>query len=183
MRRWSHILSLWLLGLVAGCAAIPGGSLLELARIDIAQTDLTALRAAIQLPQALRPMPDAVVLDVTITGSDGTPATARLALREVTAASEIAGLERAGAFVAVYRLEDADRARFETLRRTPSRGIAIAVGVTAFCRIGDLPQGALPATSMVRTVETGARWVPLLADFNLRSDPRLAAAFDAVAPR
>ena len=151
------ILSAALLLLLAACAAIPVGSLVQLARVDMLETDLNALQAAVWLPAELADP------------------------KALAAFPPSAGTYRA------YRLAPADIVRFDQVRRTVAAGgapgsLEIAVGVRQFCRTAALPSGPLRASTYLRTAETGTAWVTLIDGFDLRSDPRIAASLEAIAP-
>jgi hypothetical protein len=49
-----------------GCASVPLGSVVPLLRLDLATTRIEALRVAVRLPEAVRPRPGGVVLDVVL---------------------------------------------------------------------------------------------------------------------
>lgn len=175
-----------LLAVLSACASVPIGSLVQLARIDVMTTDLAQLRAAMWLPAELNPLPGAARLAVTVK-RDGQPdETLDLALVASADPADAAAFPPSNGHYLVYRLTPDDMARLDAVRRSIMTGkvpgsLSVAVGVREFCRTGAIPAGPLYASSYLRTSEIGA-FVPLLERFDLRSDPRLAAAFDQVAP-
>ena len=179
------VLALSLLTLLSACATIPIGSLVQLSRVDVMTTDLAQLRAAVWLPAELQPLPDAARLSVIVTRQGFPDDTLDLGLVASTDPADADAFPPSKGHYLVYGLAPADQARLDTVRailadRQPG-SMTLGVGVRAFCRTGTIPAGPLLASSYVRTAETAA-YVPLLMRFDLRSDPRLAAAFDAVAP-
>ena len=174
--------------LLCGCAAMPIGSIVPLARIDFMTTDLEKLRVAVQLPAMMRPGPNGVKMDVTLTADNGPAEITSLDLLETTEPADLAGLpdpRRPG--TRVYRLAPADVERFDAIRaklaelkaahRSGSLGIGIAT--REFCVTSPLPAGPLPHSSYLETSETGT-YVTLLEGFDMRSDPKIADALAQV---
>lgn len=184
IRRFA-LLVLLLAGL-AGCASVPVGSLIQLSRTDVMATDLAELRAALWLPAELHPLPDAARLAVVVKREGRPDETLDLALVASTDPADIAAFPPSNGHYLVYRLGAEDLARLDAARRAilaePRPGsMALSVGIREFCRTGAIPAGPLVASSYLRTSEIGA-YVPLIERFDLRSEPRLAAAFADVAP-
>ena len=65
MRIASPACLLLLAGLLAGCGHVPLTSLPKLAKIDVKTTDLAQLRAGINLPADIRPLPGGVTMTIT----------------------------------------------------------------------------------------------------------------------
>ena len=175
-----------LLTLLSACATIPVDSLVQLSRVDVMTTDLAQLRAAVWLPAELQPLADAARLSVIVKRQGHPDDTLDLGLVASTDPADAEAFPPSKGHYLVYGLAPADQARLDTVRRAiladrQPGSMTLGVGVRAFCRTGAIPAGPLLASSYVRTAETAA-YVPLLMRFDLRSDPRLAAAFDAVAP-
>ncbi len=180
------VLTAALLVALSGCASVPIGSLVQLSRTDVMTTDLAELRAALWLPSELRPLPDTARLAVIVRREGQPDETLDLALIASDNPADIAAFPPSSGHYLVYRLGADDRARLDAVRsaiqadRRPG-SMTFAVGIREFCRTGAIPSGPLYASSYIRTSEIGA-FVPLIERFDLRSDPQLAAAFDAVAP-
>lgn len=180
------VLTAALVASLSACASVPIGSLVQLSRMDVMTTDLNELRAAVWLPAELHPLPDATRLSVMVKRAGRADETLDLALVASSDPADTAGFPPSNGHYLVYKLSREDMAKFDAIRRDivaakAPGSLTLAVGVREFCRTGDIPAGPLYASSYVRTSEIGA-FVPLLERFDLRSDPRLAAAFENVAP-
>lgn len=170
---------------LSACAMVPLGSLIQLSRIDVMTTDLAQMRAALWLPSELHPLPGATRLAVIVRREGLPDETLDLALVASDDPAEAAAFPPTAGHYLVFRLTPDDMAKLETVRKAilaekRPGSMALAVGVREFCRTAEIPAGPLYTSSYVRSSETGA-YVPLLERFDLRSDPRLAAAFDSVA--
>jgi hypothetical protein len=177
--------------MLAGCSSVPLTSIPPLARIDAKTTDLSMLRVAVQLPDALRPRSGGVKLDV-VTKLAGEPeAKTSFAMMEMNEARERTGLPAPpqGASTYAYRLSPTDAARFETLRasmieqgKQGKRGsMGLGVGAREFCRANAAPQASLPVTIYLMTSETKS-FVPVVKDFDLLGDPAMAGGLDSIQP-
>jgi hypothetical protein len=177
--------------MLAGCSSMPLTSIPRLARIDAKTTDLSVLRVAVQLPEALRPRSGGVKLDV-VTKLTGEAETKTIfSMMEISEARDRVGLPSApqGAAIHAFRLVPGDAARFEALRATMleqgklgKRGsIGIGVAAKEFCRTNAARQASLPVTIYLMTSETKS-FVPVVSDFDLLSDPALAGGLDAIQP-
>lgn len=164
---------------LGGCSHVPLSSLPALARIDVRTTQFAALGAAVKVPSTLR-LRRVEMRVVARVGADHREE-ARFVLREVTDRAEVASLasqaDGGRARLQAYRLDPADAERLSELRaRSFARGaelrqpgsLAIDIKPDA-CRAGDLPEGPVPFTSFLRTSETGAAYVPLARDVDLRA--------------
>jgi hypothetical protein len=169
---------------LSGCSHVPVTSLLRLSRIDLATTDAAQLRAAVRLPEALRPLPRSMVLRVTVRKKDGQELTEGFALQEIPAADEALPLRaeaEAGMRIAVYRIDPAELAHVAAFRTQAvaqeAAGGRLTIAPEA-CRAGELPRGPLLVSTYLRTVETDG-FVPLTRAVDLRELARghdLAAA-------
>src|SRR5262249_58497615 len=56
--------AIWLAALLAGCGSVPLPSLIALSRIDAQTTDLATLRVAVRLPDAIKPRPGGVNMEI-----------------------------------------------------------------------------------------------------------------------
>jgi hypothetical protein len=149
-------------------------------------TDLDQVRAAVWLPEVLRPLPGAARLSVLVSRQGQADETLDLALVASTDPADAAAFPPSNGHYLVFSLAPDGQARLDAVRSAilaekRQGSLTLGVGVREFCRTGTLPAGPLLASSYVRTSEIGA-YVLLLDRFDLRSDPRLAAAFDHVAP-
>ena len=177
MKRLSVLGGLGLL-VLTGCASAPPAHQTTLQGVDFANTDLTQFAAGVGMPRSLVPLPDSARLNVTVTARDGTESVYPVRLapsplqEDWDALRHDAGNERT---VVAYRIPPGELARLEAFRaaflkqRSGAKGapeLRLSVGAAA-CHTGDLPEGALPMTTYVRTVETGS-FVELLAGLDLR---------------
>jgi hypothetical protein len=159
------------------CAAIPNASQQALRTTDPATTDLAALRAAVDMPDALRPQPGTTRLAVQLGSRTG-----HFALEEDEAASRAARQDAPpapGRRIAAFRLTPAAREEMEDFRRSAAaRRMTIGIAADA-CRAGPVDAGPLVIGTWLSTAQTG-RFVAL-AQFDLR---RLAgeAAIAALPP-
>lgn len=167
---------------LAACGSVPLTSIPALSRIDFRTTDFTALRAGLRLPDALRPQPGGVELEVTLR-VDGSPdETSVFPLVELPAGSLPDGGQPAKTDF-IYRLSDQDTRRFDAIRektnvarRQNKRGsVDLSIAPKQFCLLRPLPDGPLPATSYIQTSET-KRFVVLTRDLDLRSEAQTAAS-------
>jgi hypothetical protein len=162
---------------LSGCGHVPVTSLLSLSRIDLATTDPAQLRAAVKLPEALRPLPRSMVLHVTVRKKDGQELTEGFALQEISAAAEARPLQaeaEAGMQIVVYRLDPAELPHVAAFRAQALAQQAAGGGLTIqpeACRTAALPPGPLLISTYLRTVETGG-YVPLTRGIDLRDMTR-----------
>ena len=161
--------------LVAACGHMPVTSLVKLARIDFETSDPAQLRAAVKLPDGLRPLPHGMALRVGVKVGD-TPEQARdFALLEVPDVPELAAEAGRHARIFAYRLDNGETARLNAFRAEvialKSKGqhgsISISVRPQA-CKTADLPDGPIYFTTYLRTAET-ADYVVLARDLDLRT--------------
>lgn len=184
-----HLLLLLALAPLAACATVPLGSIVPLARIDVMTTDLSTLRAALRLPAGLRPQPSGVQMDVTLTAADQSTKVVAFVLVESREPAELASLPAGGDPAYVYRLAPDDIARFDALRKDMAvqqaahrqGSLSIGIATREFCTTAPLPAGPVRTSSYLLTSEN-AGFVTLLEGFDLRGDPKLAGAFDTLAP-
>lgn len=183
MVRWPRLLACALALVLSGCGSVPLTSIAPLARIDAKTTDLSMLRVAVQLPDALRPRAGGVKLDVVVKVTGEPETKTSFAMTEVADARERSALPPppAGASSTIYRLSPGDAARFDALRASvleqsgKGRKGSMGLGVAAreFCRAGEAPSARLPVTIYLMTSETRS-FVPVVKDFDLLGDPALA---------
>jgi hypothetical protein len=184
MYRPCLALSLALVLSVTGCLSVPLGSLVELNRIDFPTTDLAVLRVGIRLPEAIKPRSDGVRMEAVTTIGDEPERKTTFLLVPAQESSAQAGLptaEPVGFTTSFYRLSDADRQRFETLRaelmqakRAGKHGsLGLGIAATEFCRLRAPPVGPLPTTTYLLTSET-KRYVVVTEGYDLRQDRDIA---------
>lgn len=175
--------------LLAGCAVMPVGSLLPLARINLVTTDLDRLRVALRLPPSLRPQPDGVQMDVLLRVEGQADQTTSLGLVETREPADLVGLPSAGAGVYVYRLSADGVAGFDAIRKALADhqaarrqgSLSIGIATREFCALAKVPEGPMLSSSYLLTSEN-AGYVTLLDGFDLRGDPKLAGAFAMLQP-
>lgn len=174
-------LSTLLLALAAAaCTAIPPASHQALRTTDPATTDLAALRAAVDMPDALRPQPGTARLAVQLGSRSG-----HFALEEDEAASRAAQQDAPpapGRRIVAFRLTPAAREEMEDFRRSAARRMTIGIAADA-CRAGPVDAGPLIIGTWLSTAQTG-RFVAL-AQFDLRrlaGDAAIAALPACITP-
>lgn len=170
------------LGLSA-CMSVPLSSLPALSRIEFMTTDLSALRVAVRMPDAIRPKAGGAQMEALKTLEDGTKEQSVYLLIPTDEPTGEIQPALAGEATHVFRLSDADRARFEALRagllrhkQEGKRGsLGLGIATKEFCRQRELPSGPIPVTTYLRTSET-ARYVTLTDRLDLRRDDAMAKA-------
>ena len=166
--------------LLTSCSSVPLQSLIQLSRIDAEATDLSALRFAVRLPNALRPRPGGVNMEAIVKVGGEADQTTSFLLTEAHDPAELSaapGAAAPGFSTYVYRLATADIERFAALRlaafkkRREGRSTSIGVGIAAkeFCSVGPLPAGALLSTTYLLTSETRS-YVTVTKDLDLSRD-------------
>ncbi|SEN18624.1 hypothetical protein [Bradyrhizobium sp. OK095] len=175
--------------MLAGCSSVPLTSIPPLARIDAKTTDLSMLRVAVQLPDALRPRSGGVKLDVVTKVAGEAETKTSFAMMEMSEARDRTGLPvpPQGSSTYAYRLSPTDAARFEALRASMieqgkhgKRGsMGLGIGAREFCRANAAPQASLPVTIYLMTSETKS-FVPVVKDFDLLGDPTMAGGLDSI---
>jgi len=184
--------AVWLATLLAGCGSVPLPSLVALSRIDAQTTDLATLRVAVRLPDAIRPRPGGVNMEVVAMLSGEPDQKTRFMLtetRDKADLSRLADAARPGFSIYAYRLAPGDIARFDLLRAALSRkrqdgrsgSLGIGIATKEFCRVGPLPPGPLLSTTYLSTAET-RNYVVLTNHLDLRSEPTIAAELAALGP-
>jgi hypothetical protein len=152
---------------LSGCGHVPVASMLQLARIDFANTDPARLRAAVKLPRAIEPLPQGVALRIAAKISNGHEEFRDFVLQETSDAADVLALEselEADTRVIAYRLDAGEVARLNMFRdalkqqqaASGGRGGALTISIRPqACRSGELPRGAILITTYLRTAETG----------------------------
>lgn len=167
---------LLLAGFLTGCGHVPLTSLPKLAKIDIKTTDLAQLRAGINLPADIRPLPGGVTMTITALPKDGGRHERKVVLEEVRDATDLASLPvltAPGRRFTLLKLSSADVARLGAFReemfvgpqQSGNRG-SLSLGADKACRIGELSPRPITMTGYLRTSET-QDYVLLMRDFDL----------------
>jgi hypothetical protein len=158
---------------LGGCGNVPVTSLIKLARVNLETSDPAQVRAAVLLPQVLRPR--SVVLRISVRVGNAAEQTRDFALRELPVPPELAREAGGNTHIHAYRMEDADLARLTAFRseliarKRAGQGGNVSIAVEPHaCKTADLPDGPLYFTAYLRTVET-VDYVVLARDVDLRS--------------
>lgn len=155
---------------LSACSHVPVATIYELWNFDMAKADPSELRAAIRIPNTLRPQPGGVVLTVTKTGA-APPARHDFVLEEVKETSERTPLltrERIGFSVHAFRISNADAARIRELQASPGGGGSIGIAAKA-CRTTDLPKDAILSSTFLK-VDRARGYLTVLEDVDLRKE-------------
>jgi hypothetical protein len=166
---------------VAACSTVPLSSIPALSRIDFRTTDFSAVRAGLRLPEALRPQPAGVELEVTLRIAGSPDEKTVFPLVGISAGSLPDG-DQSGKKDFVYRLSDQDPRRFDAIRdktnvaRQQNKRGSVDLSITPrqFCFLSPLPDGPVLITTYIQTSET-KRFVVLTRDLDLRAEPQIAA--------
>ncbi len=160
--------------LVAACSHMPVTSMVKLARVDFETSDPAQLRAAVKLPNGLRPLPNGMVLRIAVKAGKAPEQSRDFALRELPEVPELAADAGRNAHIFAYRLDDPEVSRLNAFRAEllalKSKGhgsITISVLPQA-CTTSDLPEGPVYFTTYLRTAET-IDYVVLARDVDLRT--------------
>jgi hypothetical protein len=175
--------------MMAGCASLPLQSAIALRRVDFQTTDFAKLRVAVQFPEFIRAQAEGVKMIATVTYDGEAPRKESFTLREATLEGVAPPTAPRGSYVRTYGLRASDSARMDAIRkeivaaRAEGRRGSFGIGVEAneFCRAGEIGGGAVMITTYLKAAET-PEFVPLLRNFDLRSDDRTAQALTNLAP-
>ena len=174
---------------LASCASVPLSSIVALRRVDFQTTDFAKLRVAVQLPDGIRTQAEGVRMIASISYDGGATRKETLYLRETNLESDIPSGARRGFHTRGFSLREADVVRLEAIRaeiaaaKAEQRKGSLGFGIEAkeFCRAGELGNGPLPITTFLRAAEL-PEFIPLLRDFDLRSDPQIGEALVKLSP-
>ena len=175
------------------CGHMPVATMVRLSSFDFATFDPSALRAAVGVPDVLKPRPEGAKLVVTLKLGDAPPQTETFLLKRLTAPSDLAPLApfaRADATIYAFALDPVDVARIRDLQAEGRRSRADHPGRSSLtiriepnaCRLGPLPEGPIPFTAYLRpNEETG--YLVFLRDVDLRETVTAAGkTLDAETP-
>jgi hypothetical protein len=174
---------------LAACASVPLSSIVALRRVDFQTTDFAKLRVAVQLPDAIRTRTDGVRMIASISYDGGVTRKETLYLREANLETDKPSGARRGFHTHGFSLREADVVRLEAIRaeiaaaKAEQRKGSLGFGIEAreFCRAGELGNGPVPITTFLRTAEL-PEFIPLLKDFDLRSDAHIGEALAKLPP-
>ena len=177
---------------LSGCATVPLSSIMALSSIQLETTDLAVFRVAMRLPDALRPLSDGTRLKSVIKIDGQSDRTEEFALVSVADPVETIDFQQRidpGYSMHVFALSPDGRAGLDAARQAIAAArangrhgsLSLNVALDEFCAASALPEGALYATSLIKTSETG-RFVVLTNRVDMRSAAEFAGALDRVAP-
>ena len=165
---------------LSACTSIPLKTMYKLARTNPLELDPMALRAAVRMPESIRPRPDSAKLSLSISLRSETPEPEVFILQPVNSASETTPLakeEREGDKIWVYRLNPKDRDRLEKFRayakafKTKNKGNTkgqMTIGVDDTCRQGELPaSGKLLVTNWIK-LDAESDYLATAVDYDLQ---------------
>jgi len=170
---------------LSSCGAVPLTSLPSLARIDPRTTDFSVMMVALAAPRSIEAVAGSVLVEFKSRVDDVPEQTETFMLTRTTAAvdlTDMVGTLRESESLSVYSLPPEEASRLTAARdrliaeRAAGHKVTASIGVKArsFCQAGGVPAGDLLVTTYLRTSET-RRFVPLVRDFDLTSQPDLAA--------
>jgi hypothetical protein len=173
---------------LAACSSVPLTSIPALSRIDFRTTDFAALRAGLRLPDALRPQPNGVELQVTLRINGSPDDTTTFSLIEIPGGN-LPDSGQAGKLDFIYRLSEADSRRFNAIREKTNvarqqnrRGsVDLSIAPKQFCLLRPLPDGPLLVTTYIQTSET-KRFLVLTRDLDLRTAAQTVASLPNLTP-
>ena len=183
---------------LAACSHVPLGSILPLTRIKFGTTDIARARAAVKLPDSLRPRAGGVRMTVIMGLSGEPPRSQKFDLVESHDAEDqtmLAAFASAGSVVYAYRLATGDVARLERIRadmierasalkqegKNPGSNLTIKIGAEELCHTRDLGSEPLLTTTYVKTSETG-QYITALRDVDLRLEPAVKDKIGTMPP-
>src|SRR5262249_440917 len=152
----------------AACSHVPLGSILPLARIKFGTTNIARTRAAVKLPDSLRPRAGGVRMTVIMGLSGEPPQSQKFDLVEPHDPEDqatLAAFASGGSVVYAYRLARDDVARLERIRadmieraaalkqegKSPGSNLTIKIGAEEFCHTRDLGSEPLLTTTYIKT--------------------------------
>jgi hypothetical protein len=183
---------------LAACSHVPLGSILPLTRIKFGTTDIARARAAVKLPDSLRPRAGGVRMTVIMGLSGEPPQSQKFDLVESHDPEDqatLAAFASAGSVVYAYRLAPDDVARLERIRadmieraaalkqegKSPGSNLTIKIGAEEFCHTRDLGSEPLLTTTYIKTSETG-QYITALRDVDLRLEPAVKDKIGTMPP-
>lgn len=177
---------------LSSCGAVPLTSLPSLARIDPRTTDFSAMMVALAAPRSIEAVTGSVHVEFK-SRVDDAPEKADIFVltrtKEPVDLTDMVGALRESESLSVYALPPEEASRLTAARdrlvaeRAAGHKVTASIGVTArsFCLSGGVPTGDLLVTTYLHTSET-RRFVPLVRDFDLASQPDLAAGLRTLPP-
>ena len=171
--------------MLLACGSVPIGSRPQLARIDIQTTDLAALRVALRLPEAIRPRPGGVTMDVLVKEKGYMDEETSFLLAETRDPADLPDPAIAaaapGTSLYAFRLLPEDVARFDMIRQFVDRKraagqhglIGLSIKAKEFCLVQKLPVGPLRSAMYLKTIET-INYIVVSQDLDLRQERDVA---------
>lgn len=177
---------------LSACGAVPLTSIPSLARINPSTTDFSAIKVALAAPRSIVAMENSVRVEFKSRVDDAPERTDSFPLAAVTTPvdlTDMVGSLPEGDALTVFAMPPAEAARLNAARdallaeRAAGRKVTGSLGVTAreFCLAGGMPDGKLLVTTYLYTSEM-QRFVPLVRDFDVTSQPDLAAGLKMLPP-
>ena len=183
---------------LAACSHVPLGSILPLTRIKFGTTDIARARAAVKLPDSLRPRVGGVRMSVIMGLSGEPPRSQKFDLIETHDPEDqatLAAFGSAGSVVYAYRLAPDDVAPLERMRadlieraaalkqegKNPGSNFTINICAEEFCHTRDLGSEPLLTTTYLKTSETG-EYITALRDVDLRLEPAVKDKIGTMPP-
>jgi hypothetical protein len=183
---------------LAACTRVPFDSIVPLTRIKFATTDIARVRAAVKLPDSLRPRTGGVRMTVIMGLSGEPPQSQKFDLVESHDPEDqaaLAAFASAGSVVYAYHLAPDDVARLQRMRadmmdraaalkqqgKNPGSNLTIKIGAEEVCRTRDLGSEPLLTTTYIKTSETG-EYVTALRDVDLRLEPAVKDKIGTMPP-
>jgi hypothetical protein len=193
-----RLIALSAASVLAAYTHVPLDSILPLTRINFGTTDIARVRAAVKLPDSLRPRAGGVRMIVIMGLSGEPPQSQKFDLIESHDADDQTGLAAfaaPGSVVYAYHLAPDDVARLERVRadmiarattlkqqgKNPGSNLTIKIDAEEVCRTRDLGSEPLLTTTYVKTGETG-QYVIALRDVDLRLEPAVKDKIDTMPP-
>ncbi len=166
---------------LSACTSMPLKTMYKLARTNPLELDPVALRAAVRMPESIRPRPDSAKLYLSVSLRSETPEPEVFVLQPLTSPMEIAPLakeQRERDKIWIYRLNPKDISRLEKFRehakalKAKYKGKVkgqMSVGIDNTCRQGELPaSGKLLVTNWLK-LDSESGYLATAVDYDLQS--------------
>jgi hypothetical protein len=176
---------------LTACTSVPIASIPKLMSIDFMTTDISRIRVALVAPDELQALDPPGFLELKYSLEGETEQTDKLPLERISTSADVDNApndfpETSNRYV--FRLPPQTAARLEAVRadalqrKKQNQKGSLTIGVTGnFCKRNALPPGAVLTSTYILTSETKT-WVPLLKDFDMRSEKESAEALAKMKP-
>lgn len=174
--------------LLAACGHVPLTSMVKLRAFDLRTTDPAQLMVAVRHPDWIRIPQGGAVMVIEERGGPQGPVVQRdeivfERIEDARATGRLAVERRRGTTLSVFAVAPADADRVRSVQRRlgarRSQGSSRASGSLSVsvkgCRVGPVPEGAVPVSTFLAAGEFDG-FVPLLRDFDLKAAMREAGA-------